>query len=149
MQVPRMPDLEPNPKYVPPVEKKLKKKVVRKRKKRTTPAPKRELPCSSVSQPRDHLGRFASKAWGVTKAIGGGIGKCVAHVGKSAVTSGKSAIQKKVKKGIKSAQQRQRKKKDLKLRERHIKIRKQEIALGLASPAPTPKKKVIRRRKKR
>ena len=163
-----MEPLAPNPNYKAPEPKaapvKKKKKVVRRRKstgtkasttsKRTTAkstattptTPKKPIPASSV-QPRDHLGRFASHAWGVTKAIGGCIGKGVAHVGKSAVTSGKSAIQKKVKAGVRAAGRRRRKKKDLRLRERSIKIRKQEIALGLAAPAPAKKKKVIRRKR--
>lgn len=136
-----------------PDPKPAKKKVVRRKRKskRTTAkstatTPKKPIPASSA-QPRDHLGRFASQAWGVTKAIGGCIGKGVAHVGKSAVTSGKSAIQKKVKAGVRTAQRRRRKKKDLRLREQSIKIRKQEIALGLAEPAPVKKKKVIRRKR--
>lgn len=132
-----------------------KKQVVRRRKKSTkakTPArtttpvpapvtPKKPIPASSV-QPRDHLGRFASKAWGVTKALGGHIGKGVAHVGKSAATAGKSALKKRVKAG----RSQRKKRKNIRLRERNVKIRKQEIALGLAAPAPT-KKKVIRRGK--
>jgi hypothetical protein len=165
-QVPRMEALAPNPNYMPPPDKPSpepkKKRVVRRKKstgtkastKRTTaktPArattpttPKKPIPASSV-QPRDNLGRFASKAWGVTKAVGGCIGKGVAHVGKSAVTSGKSAIQKKVKAGIRTAGRRRKKKRDLRLRAQSIKIRKQEIALGLAEPAPVKKRKVIRR----
>lgn len=110
--VPRMPDLVPNPNYKPSAEQeqpKPKKKVVRRKRKPSatgantpkasqpqtkapersgvvvppppTSGPKRPLPRSSVSQPRDHMGRFASKAgqvlWGAAKgtvsAIGSGI----------------------------------------------------------------------------
>lgn len=159
-----MPDLQPKTSAPAPESEPKKKKVVRRRKKSTkastrsitaksaapAPAPttpKKPLPASSI-QPRDHLGRFASKAWGVTKAIGGHIGKGVAHVGKSAATAGKSAVQKEIKKGVKSTQQRRKKRKNTRLRERNIKIRKQEIALGLAAPVTSAKKKVIRRRKR-
>lgn len=158
-----MEPLAPNPNYKAPDPEpksapvKKKKRVVRRRKstgttsKRATAksmptTPKKPIPASSA-QPRDHLGRFASNAWGVTKAIGGCIGKGVAHVGKSAVTSGKSAIQKKVKAGVRTAGRRRKKQRDLRLREQSIKIRKQEIALGLAEPAPVKKKKVIRRKR--
>src|SRR5215813_12063063 len=75
-------DQMPNPKRKPEEPKPKRKKVVRRKRKATSHTvnrrvasapsnPKKELPRSSVSQPRDHLGRFARKTgeilWGITK----------------------------------------------------------------------------------
>jgi hypothetical protein len=150
-----MPALEPNLKYVPPAASspapsQSKKKVIRhktttgsKRAKspmqssqklaRAPTKPKKELPRSSVSQPRDHLGRFASKAgavlWGAAK-------------GTVNVVAGGVKTAQKAHKTIKRGQARARRRKNIELRERAVAVAKAEQKLGKR------KKKVIRRRRK-
>lgn len=126
----RMEDLQPNPHK--PAPDKLKsapkrKKVVRRRKattKQQATMPvrsKKELPRSSVSQPRDHLGRFARKTgavlWGVAK-------------GTARAVVGTARVAQKAHKAVSRAQSDARRR--ARLEEREQKFRK---------------KKVIRRRK--
>ena len=150
----KMEPLAPNPKYVPPEERKepvKKKKVVRRRKKTsTTKAQKtaqasvpartpRPLPASSA-QPRDNLGRFASKAgallWGASKAPAVGTARAVV---------GTVKVGKKVHKGVQTHQRQQKRRQNLEMRERNIAVTQQEIQLGIRSPKK--KKKVVRRKR--
>jgi hypothetical protein len=144
-----MEDLFPNPNYKPPESaKSKKKKVVRQKRKATTetrsiatrsnqqvaktPArPKKEIPRSAVSQPRDHLGRFARKTgavlWGVAKGT------------VSAVAGGVKTARK-AHKTVKRVQASSRRRQKLEMRERELAVKEREQKLG--------KKKVIRRRKR-
>jgi hypothetical protein len=140
---PRMPDLSPNPNYVPPEQRQPKKKVIRRKRKTTTSRssnrqtaktatarPKKELPRSSVSQPRDQWGRFARKAgtviWGAAKgtaqAIAGGV--------KTARSAHKT---------IKRVNAANRRRRNLEMRERAVDIAEREQKLR--------KRKVLRRKK--
>jgi hypothetical protein len=149
----KMGPLAPNPKYVPPKDEiePAKKKVVRRRKTASTTTAKksaqtsvpartpRPLPASSA-QPRDHLGRFASKAgallWGATKATAVGTARAVVGTVKAG---------KKVHKGVKTYQKQQKRRQNLEMRERNVTVTQQEIQLGIRSPKR--KKKVIRRKR--
>jgi hypothetical protein len=143
----RMPDLEPNPNYKPDPEPKAapkskKKKVIRRKRKTTTttsrnqrtaktpPRPKKELPRSSVSQPRDHLGRFARKTgevlWGAAKGTVG-----LVAGGVQAARSAHKRVQR-----VQAAGRRRRK---LEMRERAVEVAEREQQLR--------KRKVVRRRR--
>ena len=141
MSIPRMPDLEPNPKHKQPQAPKA-KRVIRKKREATTARvtsrqqaktpvnPKKELPRSSASQPRDHLGRFASTAgavlWGAAK-------------GTARVVAGGVKVARSAHKAVSRAKSSARRRANLEMRERAVTVREREKKLG--------KKKVIRRKK--
>lgn len=132
-----MPALQPKE---PAPASKQKKKVVRRRKKNsttkakqsTTPTqPKKPIPASSV-QPRDRLGRFASKAgsllWGATK-------------GTARAVAGTVKVGKKVHKGVQAHQKQQKRRANIELRERAVAVAEREQQLR------GKKKKVVRRKR--
>jgi hypothetical protein len=148
----RMPDLpmkEAPPPDAPKAEApkaKPKKKVVRRKRKSSSagvkatsrqtaqmPAtPKKELPRSSVSQPRDHLGRFARK----TGAVLWGMAKGTARAVVGGVKTARKAHE-----AVSRAQASARRRQKIEMRERAVAVAEREKSVG-------KRKKVIRRRKR-
>jgi hypothetical protein len=133
-KVPRLPDLMPNPNYKPdvqPAPKKVVKRKRHKRRKKTTRSAAPQPTATKSEQPRDRLGRFASKAgafiWGAVK-------------GTTRAISGTVKAAKKTHRTIKRVNAASLRRQNIEMRERAVALREREQRLG--------KRQVMRRKRR-